>query len=82
MRTQDPELYDHNVHAWLGRESGSYLLRLLRSDHGTETHGVMRAMLSQSYRAIDNLDRDRDNSPGKRNLIGAPATAVASCNWR
>lgn len=56
MRAEDPELYDRNANAWLSRDGAAYLLRLLRSDEATETRGVMRAMLSDRYRTIDNLD--------------------------
>lgn len=56
MRAEDPELYDANVNSWLLRDNGSCLLRLLRGDEATETRGVLRAVLSDRFRAIDNLD--------------------------
>jgi hypothetical protein len=57
MRETRPDLYDANANGWLegtDYSSKSYLLRLFKSDDGTE--GVGRAMLSDKYKMIDNLD--------------------------
>ena len=57
MRTSAPWLYDANVASWLQADDRKFLMRLLRSDEpGGETAGVLRAFLSDSYRAIDNFD--------------------------
>ncbi|MGQ0480419.1 MAG: DUF932 domain-containing protein [Pseudonocardia sp.] len=49
------ELYDHNVNTWL-RELGNYkLFTRALVDDGDST-GIARALLSSSYRVIDNLD--------------------------
>lgn len=60
MRESIPGLIDVNAHAWLDRmDPGTkFLLRLLRGNGPGEdgTHGVMRALLSDSYRCIDNFD--------------------------
>lgn len=44
----DPELRAHNVNRWLRERSGRLLLRMER--------GQIRAVLSERYRAVDNLD--------------------------
>jgi hypothetical protein len=70
MREQRPDLYDLNINGLLHgksvRKAGGgvevihpaddrkFLLRLFRGDEGGE--GVARAMLSDSYKTIDNLD--------------------------
>ena len=49
MRTEQPELLDRNVNAWLGRDEGErQLLRTL--------DGQVRAVLSERYRRLDNHD--------------------------
>ena len=49
MRTEQPELLDRNVNAWLEREEGErQLLRTL--------DGKVRAVLSERYRRLDNYD--------------------------
>lgn len=49
MRTEQPELLDRNVNAWLSREEGErQLLRTL--------DGQVRAVLSERYRRLDNHD--------------------------
>jgi hypothetical protein len=68
LRAEALDLYDANVNGWLrGRtihraagpevirpaDSRSFLLRCFRGGDGT---GVARALLSDSYRAMDNLD--------------------------
>lgn len=53
-------LWDTNVNAWLHGSDGqpadprNFMMRLLRADDGTS--GVLRAMLSDTFRRIDNLD--------------------------
>jgi len=49
MRTEQPELLDRNVNAWLSKEEGErQLLRTL--------DGQVRAVLSERYRRLDNHD--------------------------
>ncbi len=49
MRTEQPELLDRNVNAWLAKEEGErQLLRTL--------DGRVRAVLSERYRRLDNYD--------------------------
>jgi hypothetical protein len=49
MRTEQPELLDRNVNAWLAKEEGErQLLRTL--------DGQVRAVLSERYRRLDNHD--------------------------
>ena len=49
MRTEQPELLDRNVNAWLAKEAGErQLLRTL--------DGQVRAVLSERYRRLDNHD--------------------------
>jgi hypothetical protein len=60
MREQRPDLYDANVNGWLhgGDETGvdtrSFLLRTFRGDDGEV--GIARALLSDTYKMIDNID--------------------------
>lgn len=69
LRTERVDLYDANVNGWLrgpereqpygpndypDRDPRSFLVRAFRSDDGGE--GVARALLSDSYRIVDNLD--------------------------
>lgn len=57
MRVEHPELWETNVNGWLTHESNGsakFLLRTLRDRDGAE--GVVRALLSNGYRAIENLD--------------------------
>lgn len=57
------DIYDANVNGWLhggaegefGPDSRNFMLRLLRPDSGLDG-GVLRAMLSDTYKRIDNLD--------------------------
>lgn len=59
LRTERPDLYDANVNGWLhGPDAApgdprSFLVRAFRGDNGT---GVARALLSDRYRIVDNLD--------------------------
>ncbi|MCM4082211.1 DUF932 domain-containing protein [Paractinoplanes hotanensis] len=56
MREQAVDLYDANVNGWLLRaEDKKYLLRGFTSDDDGEI-GIGRALLSDGYRIIDNLD--------------------------
>lgn len=59
LRESRPDLYDVNVNGWLhgspdtGPDPRKFLVRCFRGDEGT---GVARAVLSDSYRIVDNLD--------------------------
>lgn len=56
MRRAKTDLYDANVNAWLAdRPDRRFLVRGLR-DTASATPGVLRALLSDSYRIVDNLD--------------------------
>lgn len=53
-------LYDSNVNGWLARQNGAkWMLRLLRTDAITgqagKPDGILRAVLSDRYRTIDNF---------------------------
>jgi hypothetical protein len=49
------ELLAHNVNTWLQREPGrKFLIRTFRGEHGAP--GVARALLSDSYRVMDNYE--------------------------
>ena len=50
------DLFAHNVNTLAERTEGKYLLRLLKSDNPDDAYGTLRAVLSDSYRAIDNFD--------------------------
>jgi len=55
LREEHIELFDANVNTWLGDEPGRrFLVRALRSGDGRP--GIARALLSDSYRLVDNLD--------------------------
>jgi len=59
MREHNIALYDANVDGWLHRDDRSFLLRLLTHRDGPnpdDTSGVLRAVLSTSYRCIDHFD--------------------------
>src|SRR3954471_7310862 len=50
-------LFDQNVNGWLGHESRmgtKFLVRILREEGGAD--GVVRAVLSNGYKPIENLD--------------------------
>jgi len=53
-RVEAPELWDTNINGWLDRSDRSYMVRTLRP--GDQGEGVARALLSNGYRIIDNLD--------------------------
>lgn len=65
MRENRPDLYDANVNGWLRGgvnrdsvvaepDSRSFLIRTFKGDDGGE--GIARALLSDTYKVIDNLD--------------------------
>jgi hypothetical protein len=62
LREQRPDLWDANVNGWLhgddlagiGPDRRKFLLRLFQADD--DNMGVARAVLSDSYKVIDNLD--------------------------
>lgn len=54
MRTQKPELLAENVNAWLKDRNNSFMLRTM--DYGDGRNRVARALLSERYRRIDNLE--------------------------
>lgn len=59
LRSADPGLYDANVNRWLSASDGKLLLRLLTGANGQDPDGApgrVRAVLSDSYRCIDNFD--------------------------
>ena len=53
MHTDAVDLFDANVNGWLARMNRRLLVRVLRDDHGG---GVVRAVVSDKYARIDNLD--------------------------
>ncbi|MBW0101526.1 DUF932 domain-containing protein [Pseudonocardia sp. KRD291] len=54
MRAENVELYDHNVNGWLRHQpERRFLMRGLVDSQG---EGLLRAMLSDSFRIVDNLD--------------------------
>ncbi|SDG81786.1 hypothetical protein [Pseudonocardia oroxyli] len=56
LRAARPDLYDANVNGWLQhRPDRRFLVRALH-DPGAGRRGVLRAVLSDSYRIVDNLD--------------------------
>lgn len=52
MQTQKPELLAENVNAWFGDRANSYMIRSM--DYGSGR--VARALLSERYRRIDNME--------------------------
>jgi len=64
LRSERADLWDANVNGWLHGsdlagvpgDSRSFLLRLFQPDAGSDGLGVARAVLSDSYKVIDNLD--------------------------
>lgn len=61
LRQERPDLYDLNVNGWLHgsadgapRDPRRFMLRSFRGEDGDE--GVARALLSDTYKVIDNLD--------------------------
>jgi len=50
-------LFDDNINGWLERSTDKWLLRLMKHDRDDAPNdGVLRAVLSDSYRTIDNWD--------------------------
>jgi hypothetical protein len=57
MKQQRPDLYAENINSWLEGDARKFLVRTLTQDPRGETDGaVVRALLTDSYRIIDNLD--------------------------
>jgi hypothetical protein len=64
LRSSRPDLWDANVNGWLhGNDLAGYpadqrkfLVRLFQPDQSRDGLGVVRAVLSDSYKVIDNLD--------------------------
>lgn len=58
MQAQKPELLAQNVNAWFGDKANSYIVRSM--DYGSSLNGepnrVARALLSECYRRIDNME--------------------------
>ncbi|HET9897671.1 MAG TPA: hypothetical protein VFQ44_22300 [Streptosporangiaceae bacterium] len=54
-REQRPHLYDANVNGWLDGDSRKFLIRCLAPTIGSGP-GAARAILSDGYKRIDNLD--------------------------
>jgi hypothetical protein len=54
LREEHLALYDANVNGWLEQQPGRRLL--IRALHGDGSDGVARAVLSERYRFVDNLD--------------------------
>ncbi|RKR88307.1 hypothetical protein BDK92_2618 [Micromonospora pisi] len=53
LAAEHPDLWDDNVNGWLERDHRTFLVRCLRGNTGG---GVARAVLSDRYARIDNLD--------------------------
>jgi len=54
LRERHVHLFDANVNVWLGDDPGRrFLVRTLRGQDGP---GIARALVSDSYRMVDNLD--------------------------
>lgn len=77
-REQNIDLYDANVNGWLTHQpERRFLVRGLADGDGR--HGVMRALLSDRYRPIENLDvlmtcldGIRGSRPPRRHRLGGP----------
>ena len=54
MAAQKPELLAENVNAWFADKEASYMVRTM--DYGDGAGQVARALLSERYRRIDNLE--------------------------
>lgn len=82
MRARVPELYDLNVQGWLEHDPAqTFLVRAFRGEQGPDGQpgpGVARAVLSRSYKRIDNLDLLTAALDGIR-ASGHPVQ-VASCD--
>jgi hypothetical protein len=75
LAVEHPDLYDANVNGWLARTDRRFLIRVLRNDAGG---GVARAVLSDRYNRIDNLDVLMSALDGVRQAD--PDAQVASCD--
>lgn len=57
MKTEQPGLYAENINTWLHADDRKFLVRTLTQDPTGGVSGpVARALLTDSYRIIDNLD--------------------------
>lgn len=63
MRTEQPQLLDHNVNAWLQVDGDRRMVRTLDSQ--------VRAILSERYRRLDNYDLAQNVLPILQRLPGA-----------
>ena len=68
MRTEQPGLLDRNVNTWLGADDERRMLRLL--------DGQVRAVLSNRYRRLDNVDLAQHVLPILQSLPGARFESV------
>ncbi|WIN00053.1 DUF932 domain-containing protein [Actinoplanes oblitus] len=55
MAQKNVRLLDENINGWLDDDNRRFLIRCLR-DHPTSSTGIARAVLSDCYLRIDNLD--------------------------
>lgn len=74
MRTQKPELLAENVNAWLVDRDNNFMLRTM--DYGDGKNRVARALLSERYRRIDNLEIATALLPM---VMGQKGYEIASC---
>ena len=74
MQKQKPELLAENVNAWFSDKGNSYMVRTL--DYGDGAGQVARALLSDRYRRIDNLEIASTVLPL---FAGNPDIQVMSC---
>ena len=57
MKQEQPELYAANINTWLAGDERTFLVRSLTQDPtGGSDLPIARALLTDSYRVIDNLD--------------------------
>lgn len=59
MRADRVDLLDANVNGWLRDSEKSFMFRMLRNADGMDldgNHGLVRAVLSDRYRVVDNFD--------------------------
>lgn len=73
MRAKKPELLAENVNAWLADRDNSFMLRTM--DYG-DHHRKARALLSERYRRIDNLEIATALLPM---VMGQKGYEIASC---
>src|SRR5690349_20170927 len=79
LAAEHPDLYDANVNGWLARTDRRFLIRVLRNDVGGGAGGgVVRAVLSDRYNRIDNLDVLMSALDGIRQAD--PDAQVAACD--